>query len=78
MANSTKKIEAHSIPNATVRVYMDISTEANAALEMRAKSQGRTKKGHIEFLVRQDIEEFQAKEAETNKREETAKKGKRK
>ena len=78
MANPTKKIEAHSIPNATVRVYMDLSTEVNQALEVRAKSQGRTKKGHLEFLVRQDMEEFQAKEAETNKREEQAKKGKRK
>lgn len=61
----------------TVRIYADIGSETNAKLEELAKANGRTKKGQIEFLIREAIAERNALEAETEKRAKAEKKGKR-
>lgn len=50
------------------RVYMDLAGETDAKLEALAKANGRTKKGQIEFLINEAVKEYDAKEAETNKR----------
>lgn len=50
------------------RVYVDLPGEADAKLEALAKSQGRTKKAQLEWLINEAIAEMDAQEKETAKR----------
>lgn len=77
MGNKTKTVAAHSIEGATVRVYADISNEANAFLEALATSNGRTKKGQLEWMLNEAKKEHDVNEAETNKRASAAKKARK-
>lgn len=61
----------------TVRIYADIDDKVNEQLEQLAQANSRTKKGQLEFLIREAVAERNALEAETEKRAKADKKGKR-
>jgi hypothetical protein len=63
-----KEAQAQKVSTQTTRVYMDLSADANAALEQLAAATQKSKKAMLEFLVNNAHEEFKAMEKETNKR----------
>lgn len=66
-------IQQAKAEGATRRVYMDLSIEVDAQLEVLAKAMNKTKKGCLEALIENACKEFEAMEKETNKRAKKAK-----
>lgn len=53
----------------TRRIYMDLPIAADEMLEALATSNGRTKKGQLEFMIKEAHAEQIARDAETTKRD---------